>query len=117
MTTAYINAHFPSLSEEEFAEKLRTLREDNSCEKEDTDFPYLGSTINTLLSNIEDFSTTSSSSVDTYMFDMDLFLKLRDVFYGIDIGEARYLFIECMTQYFVDRETVRANGINLNKLS
>lgn len=104
-------------SEEEFEEKLSTLIATKILRLEEVDFPFLVDSVNDLLTQLTNYRA-KTCTLQSLFLDMTFYLKLRTdpMFYGATIEEARTIFLQGLTFYFTDPQSVRDRFLHLAKL-
>lgn len=106
------------MTAEEFDIKLRELLVGKTFDKESVDFPFLHTTINTLLEILADFHR-ENIPLEEYTIDVDFYLALRALkgLYPMDIEEARYILFTNIQLYFSNKDSFRYRGYHLNKVN
>lgn len=105
------------ISEAEFEEKMKELIATQILRQEEVDFPYLGDSINKLLTGLMNYRA-SVCTLQSLSLDMNFYSNLRTdpMFFAVTIGEARLLYLQSLTYYFENPQTVRDRYVQLEKI-
>lgn len=108
----------PKLTSKEFSKELNTLIKENEIILEEKDFPFLHSSINSILEDLIDYKK-GETPLESYFLDSNLFIALNKIhdIYPFDIEEVRFLFISSLQEYFKNPEDIRIKGLYIDRLN
>lgn len=108
----------PKLTSKEFSKELNTLIKENEIILEEKDFPFLHSSINSILEDLIDYKK-GETPLESYFLDSNLFIALNKIYdiYPFDIEEVRFLFISSLQEYFKNPEDIRIKGLYIDRLN